>query len=114
MDGGILCNYPIKNCMQFGVSQNNIIGIYRNQISTSLNITSDTSILDYLFIIIQKIICKFIPTSIPTEKHYNEIELLAPPLSLYGIYLCTTSIEERVRLLDEGIYLAKQFMVGCP
>ena len=110
LDGGILCNYPIQNCMQTGISDASILGIYKKT-DTTIQCNDDASIFDYLLIILYTLLKKFIPR-IGSVKYINEIVISGTPVSIYDIYLCANSIDERVRLVETGIDAAKYFLVS--
>ena len=107
LDGGILCNYPIKNCINLGADETTVLGLHRTQINSEFSLNDESTIFDYLFSILYKILGKVIPDTI--TKYSNEISFLSHTVSLYNIYLCTNSVDERIRLLNVGIENAKTF-----
>ena len=112
IDGGILCNYPINNCINLGGSYDSTLGLHRASSAALTNLTDESTIFDYLFLIIYKILHKFLPASIlPSSPHKHDISIESNNVSLYDIYLCTNSIEERIRLLNVGINQAKEFLL---
>ena len=160
LDGGILCNYPIHNCLnqislnQFSLNQislnqnslnqnslnqiqdislncientldtnssvnlnnelcvdpkNTILGLYRHQNESIQLINSESSIFDYLFLIINKLLHSIMPIIEPILNQY-QIPIISNTLSLYDIYLCSNSEEERIRIFNIGINAAKSFI----
>ena len=109
LDGGILCNYPIHNCINLDIS-NQILGIYRKTFSTTMQLDDESTIFDYLFLILYKILAKFIPIVNPITSQY-QIPILFDAPSLYNIYLCITSFDERKRILEIGVNIANEFML---
>ena len=107
LDGGILCNYPIKNCVNLGADEKTVLGIHRKQIHSPFVLNDESTIFDYLFAILYKILGKVIPETV--AKYCNELPILSHTVSLYNIYLCTNSVDERVRLLNLGIDAAKEY-----
>jgi len=103
VDGGILCNYPLVNCIaslgEMGDIRE-ILGIRRKS-SDNKEVLSDTSNLsDYLMFVLFKIIhSKKIEDAPKIER---EIRLNTDPVSLYNIYLFSTSAHDRERFMREG------------
>ena len=116
IDGGILCNYPIKNCINLGASYDTTIGLHRASSVAISNLTDESTIFDYLFLILYKILHKMnklLPESIcPNIIHKHYIDIEAKNVSLYDIYLCTNFMDERVKLVNAGIDRAKEFLSG--
>lgn len=112
IDGGILCNYPINNCINInGGNYDSTLGIHRGQTTGIVNLTDESSLFDYLFLIIYKILYKFLPLPQYLEfPHKHDIQIESNNVSLFDIYLCTNSVDERLRLLNIGINQAKTFL----
>ena len=110
MDGGILCNYAVENCINLGIPNENILGLQLTKPINSVitTILEDSSLLDYLFIALFKVIHKYMPIHKSNLK--NEIQIPANTVSLYDIYLATSSIDERKRLYKLGVDIAKEFI----
>ena len=108
LDGGMLCNYPIVNCINLGADENTVLGIHREHIDTIFTLNDESTIFDYLLFLLNKILKKFIPPS--NIKYSHEIAISSHAISLYDIYLCTNSIDERERLIHHGINTAKTFL----
>lgn len=108
LDGGMLCNYPIENCINLGADDETVLGIHRQNINTICNLNDESTIFDYLLFLIYKILKKSIPYV--NIKYCHELAISSEPISLYDIYLCTNSIEERERLINNGINTAKIFL----
>jgi predicted acylesterase/phospholipase RssA len=103
-DGGFFANYPIEYCINNGAKANEILGISRCSMrKLNLSITEDSSLIDYIFNIFYKV-TEFIlnGNSKKTEIKY-EIIVESPPMSLYDIYLTTSSMETRINLIKKGI-----------
>jgi predicted acylesterase/phospholipase RssA len=122
LDGGILCNYPLNNCINDQKStiyqektpedsdeimdeiSGEILGITRlkNEVDR-VKLDEQATLLDYVFSLLYKLIDRkrFIP---PVIK--NEFKIDANPVSIYDIYLFSTSKEERLRLIEVGYNMA--------
>ena len=89
--------------------KNTILGIYRHQNESIQTINSESSIFDYLFLIINKLLHSIMPSIEPILNQY-QIPIISNTLSLYDIYLCSISEEERIRILNIGVNTAKSFI----
>jgi len=102
LDGGILCNYPLNNCIndQEVANYNEILGItrLRNEVDR-VKMDEQSTLLDYVFSLLYKLIDRkrMIP---PIIKH--EMKINANIVSIYDIYMFSVSKEERSRLVDAG------------
>jgi len=102
-DGGILINYPVKYCIQNGASPDEIFGICRKPIiQLNVNINSESSLFDYIFNIFYKSTEKVLNTRELFEIK-NEIYIDCPPLSISDILKTSSSMDERIRLIQFGI-----------
>ena len=112
-DGGFLLNYPLQACLDQGVDPDEVLGITRisgpntvsfdssgNQIPMNDTITESSTLLDYLMVILNKLVKMIIKR--PTATIKNEYKVVAPPLSIFNICNATTSMEERIRLIKIG------------
>ena len=110
-DGGLIINYPINVCLENGANPDEILGLNLAAFSDKdiIKINAESSLLDYaimLFNMLIKMVLKsnsFLP--IATIKH--EFIVKNPPLSIYDILNFTSNIEERQRLIQVGVDLAK-------
>ena len=110
MDGGVACNYPLKYCIERGVSSEEILG-FKNQYSTQLPYTTihaQSTLFDYLLGFMYKsIFNQNQSTTIPIhyelvcDTSYITMELLQNTFS---------HIELRRELFEKGIETAKQFL----
>ena len=111
IDGGILCNYPVKNCINIHSQQCEILGILRkHNIQLCKKMTDESSLLDFLFLLVNNLVRKLIQLNISNVE--NELRIPADELSLYNIYLFVCSIDERKRLIQVGIDSANEYIVN--
>jgi len=127
-DGGVVCNYPVYECI-LNRNPDEILGISRKESvkcatfepmkTDSTDSQCETTIFDYLLFLLNNIANKF-------KKHAKQQRVLdqtdtdisikysvlfpAGPTSLYDIYLFSTSVEERKRLIQLGESVAAEFM----
>ena len=103
-DGGIFADYPIKDCIDNGANENEILGICRkSNLNINNYLTSDSSLIDYLMNIFYKITNILLKSRCDYIKIKNEYAVNSNPISIYQIYLGTSNIDERLRLIQIGV-----------
>lgn len=103
-DGGIFADYPIKDCIDNGANHNEILGIYRkSNLNMNTYLTSESSLIDYLMNLFYKITNMLLKSRCDYIKIKNEYAVRGNPISIYQIYLGTSNIEERLRLIQIGV-----------
>lgn len=107
IDGGFLLNYPMRICMENVSNQDEILGLPKKGINISNNLKSDSSLMDYLLFIIHKLLSNiFLDDEGITVK--NEIVIESPiAVSIYEIYIMISSAEERTKLIQRGVDIAR-------
>jgi len=99
-DGAVLLNYPISKCIENGANVNEILGL-RHMVDTEKNnISTESSLLDYVIVIFKKIIGSIVE---PLHQIENEYQIYSPSISIYDILNTTSDTEERKRLIQVGI-----------
>jgi predicted acylesterase/phospholipase RssA len=106
-DGGICSNYPIRHCYSSCKCPDEIFGIGKN-LEIEYPLTSESTLFDYMFKILKKLILKVSIHERPIIK--NEIILDCPDTTIYDIYLATSSMEERTKLIDKGVNIWRERM----
>jgi len=111
VDGGIICNYPVNQCILRAENINEIFGLRNKYNSKDENIVKNGStILEYIMNFISKLVnnvaARFEEKEIPNELIY-ETDLM----SLSNIQLTLSSKEERQRLIDFGIEAGKTYFL---
>ena len=106
IDGGFLCNYPIKQCIDMKYNKDEIFGIYFSyENKNNLIINENTNLINVLLIIFRNLI--YLLNSI--LNHYNneekikELEIVLKDWSLSdmkGLFSCEKSRKE---LYDYGV-----------
>jgi predicted acylesterase/phospholipase RssA len=112
-DGGFLVNYPIYKCIEAGANPDEILGLTRTSDpeKEANKINSESSMLDYVILIINKLIRTILnqrriqsdSSDLPEKTPRYEFIIKCPPISIYDIYNATTNIEERLRLIQVGV-----------
>jgi len=111
VDGGIVCNYPLKYCIDRVQDINEIFGIKNNyNCSESGNqITSTSTILDYAVNFMSKLVYKvsrnYAPPNIPHELQYDtELQ------DIGKLKMALGSPEKRAELMNVGKAAAIEFL----
>jgi predicted acylesterase/phospholipase RssA len=102
-DGGMVSNYPVKNCIENGADPETIFGLCRKPIvKLNFNITNDSSLFDYILNIFYKTIEKVLNKQ-DHEEIGHEIYIDCPPLSINDILNSSSKMEERIRIIQFGV-----------
>jgi predicted acylesterase/phospholipase RssA len=106
IDGGFLCNYPIKQCIDMKYKTDEIFGIYfsYNEINNSI-INEDTNIINVLLIIFKNLIILInsIFNNYNTEKKINELEIVLTEWTFTNIKDVFSNETKRKELYEIGI-----------
>ena len=113
LDGGILKNYPLNQCLEDGHNPENILGVYQTETKSNKRIEpSNYKLFDYILSFLLKI------WSFVKETHHeNEVNVLNQIPAMcetdpWKIIEAFESKEERVRLISSGIESAKIFLAN--
>ena len=101
-DGGLLTNYPVAQCIENGANPNEIFGVCGKYIENDTpQITEESTLLDYMLTILNKSLGYIVWHH---EKFIIGVEYIIPfaRISISSIYNATTSMEERMKLIDIG------------
>jgi predicted acylesterase/phospholipase RssA len=112
VDGGIVCNYPVNQCILRAENINEIFGLRNKYNTKDENIVKNGStILEYIMNFINKLVdnvaARFEEKELPNELVY-ETDLM----SLSNIQLTISSKEERQRLIDFGVDAGKTYFLS--
>jgi predicted acylesterase/phospholipase RssA len=111
VDGGVICNYPINQCILRAENVDEIFGL-RNQYSKKDEniVKNESTILEYVMNFISRLVnsvaSKFEEKEIPNELIYD-----TDLMTLANIQLTLSSKEERQRLIDFGIESGKTYLL---
>jgi predicted acylesterase/phospholipase RssA len=111
VDGGVICNYPINQCILRAENVDEIFGLRNKYTKKDENIVkNESTILEYVMNFISRLVnsvaSKFEEKEIPNELIYN-----TDLMTLANIQLTLSSKEERQRLIDFGIESGKTFLL---
>lgn len=107
-DGGMICNYPLKYCIENGADPEEIFGLCRKPVvKLNYNVTADCSLFDYILNIFYKTTEKVLNNT-ENIKISHELFIDCPPLSVSDVFNASSKVEERMRLIQVGVdnYLA--------
>jgi len=111
VDGGVICNYPINQCIMRAENIDEIFGL-RNKYTKKDEyiVKNESTILEFVMNFINRLVnsvaSKFEEKEIPNELIYD-----TDLMTLSNIQLTLSSKEERQRLIDFGIESGKTFLL---
>lgn len=113
LDGGIIKNYPLHQCLADGHEPENILGLYKTERDFIQNIApSNYKLFDYILSFLLKL------KSFVKETHHEKEELVLNQIPAlcendpWKIIEAFESKEERLRLLLSGVESAKVFLAN--
>lgn len=110
IDGGIVCNYPVKYCVESGKNVDEILGFKNNYQTDKKNcVDANSTMLDFILSILFKSIYSLgtkhaeppLKYQVVCETEFLTFQFLRTSLS---------SVETRKELLQSGIQFAEQFL----
>jgi len=109
VDGGFICNYPLNYCIESGKQPDEILGLKNKYSDNNNNVTSDTNLLQFLFIFFNKaIFCLNIDNKQPAIK--NEIICDVSHMTFESIKYAAIDSLKRKELFESGVSCAKTFL----
>jgi predicted acylesterase/phospholipase RssA len=100
VDGAVLNNYPLASCMNTIENPDEIFGIKKASIQKHKQINTQSSIFDFLLYFIMKGINS--GETGGSVKIKNELEIKANAMTLYDMFVTTSCMEERIKLIQYG------------
>ena len=108
-DGGIMCNYSLKHCVESGKKEDEILGFKNNYIKNESFITIESTIIDYLLSFLFKLIGNVNQDHIqPPIK--NEVVFNIHFLSMDIFKKALSDVHVREDLFKSGESYAKEFL----
>jgi len=106
IDGGFLCNYPIKQCIDMKYKKDEVFGIYfsyENQDKIIIN--EDTNIINVLLIIFKNLIILInnVINNYNKDENVNELEIILKEWTFSEIKNIFSCEESRKKLYDYGV-----------
>lgn len=111
VDGGVICNYPLNQCILRAENVDEIFGIRNNYIKKDESfVKSSSTILEYVMNFISRLIYK-VAGQFEEKNIQNELVYDTDLMSWEKLKLALSSKEERQNLLDFGIEAGKTFLL---
>lgn len=108
-DGGIMCNYSLKHCVESGKKEDEILGFKNNYIKNESFITSESTIIDYLLSFLFKLIGNVNQDHIQPPIQ-NEVVFNIHFLSMEIFKKALSDVHVREDLFKSGESYAKEFL----
>lgn len=106
IDGGVVSNYPLKYCIDSGHKNEEILG-FKNKCNNNPNkITKDSTLLDYIFVFLFKMI-RNMRIDDKQPELINEIVCFTEAYSITNIRGVLSSSDARKKLYENGIEYAR-------
>jgi predicted acylesterase/phospholipase RssA len=110
-DGGLLLNYPLESCISNGAKLDEIIAIRKDGILfKTAAVETNKTLIEYVLTLINSVFRK-----IQFTPHYelpNEIVVETSIMTLDLLISVVNSAEERQKLIDFGVELAKKYIAS--
>lgn len=111
VDGGVVCNYPINQCILRADNINEIFGLRNNYIKNDNNIVkNESTILEYAMSFIGKLVNN-VNLRVEEKPIPNELVYDVDLMNLSNIKMTLSSKEIRQQLIDNGIEAGKKFLL---
>jgi predicted patatin/cPLA2 family phospholipase len=107
IDGGIVCNYPLKYCIESGKLESEILGFKNEYTKKEVSIEESSTLLEYIINFLYKLIQNMNVDSIATMT-INEITLEANLMTVDTLKNTINDINVRKQLYEKGEQIAKE------
>jgi len=111
IDGGLFSSYPLDICTSIVSNTDEIMAIRKSSGSNREPIQKNANLFDIIKNILRNAMKNF--NNIPYNTIKNEIQIYGGPISFEGIIRFSTSREERINTIEEGVTLFKNFVNSC-
>ena len=109
IDGGIVCNYPLRYCINDGKKEDEIFGIRTTFSRPQNNVNDDSNLIEYFLHFFLKLI-RSMNKDNDNSQIINELILETVPLSFDSINKCISDIKVRSELVEKGENTAKKYI----
>lgn len=111
IDGGVVCNYPLKYCLDAGKKEDEILS-FKNQFdNTSKNqVNLESTLLDFILCFLFNVMYS-LSTDHAQPKIQNEVECHTNSLSIDVFRTAIYSVDARKQLFQNGADFGKQFLL---
>jgi NTE family protein len=111
IDGGLFSSYPLDICTSIVSNTDEIMAIRKSSGFNREPIQKNANLFDIIKNILRNAMKNF--NNIPYNTIKNEIQIYGGPISFEGIIRFSTSREERINTIEEGVTLFKNFVNSC-
>jgi predicted acylesterase/phospholipase RssA len=113
VDGGIFLNYPVSPCLDNGADPAEILGVRKIYKTSNKNtFTSSCNLMDYVMILMNKILGKMTKDSCET-KIAHEICVEDEEITIDDLFHMASSVEYREKCVAYGKEVATQYYMDC-
>lgn len=110
IDGGMVCNYPLKYCIESGKNIDEILGVKNQFDNNNTNrIDSESTLLDFIMNFLFKSIYS-LSMDLENQIIENEIICETKSLTINELKISLSSVEKRVELYNKGVEYSKLFI----
>lgn len=109
IDGGIVCNYPLRYCIKDGKKEDEVFGIRTTFSHEQNNVNDDSNLIEYFLHFFLKLIHSMNKDN-DNLQIVNELILETVPLSFHSIKNCISDIKVRSQLVEKGENTAKKYI----
>jgi len=113
IDGGVTCNYPLKNCIESNKNNEEILGFknqYDNNNNNNNQIDSNSTLLDFITSFLFKLVHSVSSNNSTQSSITYEVICNADFLTISTLKSALYSIETREKLYTTGIESATKFL----
>jgi predicted acylesterase/phospholipase RssA len=111
MDGGIMSNYPMKQCIDAGRNEDEILG-FKNKYNNSTScVNSESTILDYMICLLYNILNSLSSVNAQPKIKY-EVVCNTETMNIDNCKNTIRSSEVRSKMLQSGVEYGKTFMAS--
>lgn len=106
IDGGILVNYPINQCISNGANPDEILGLYKKTNTFDTLVDEKSSFINYIFGLLSRIFERTVSyTEGERPKIKHEFYVTNSAVNYDNLIFTFSSIEERQKLINVGVDL---------
>lgn len=108
IDGGLLCSYPIKQCLERVKDSSNVLGLRFNSSRSIKNISEEHNVFEYGYFLYRTLIQNIRDTNYP--EIVNEIVIPCMQMNMNDGSRVASSMEERESMIKVSNQLADRFL----
>ena len=110
IDGGLFSSYPLNICTSSVSNTDEIMAIRKSSKTSREPIQKTSNLFDIVKSILRNAMKNF--NNVPCNTIKNEIQIYGGPISFEGIIRFSTSKEERINLIKNGVTIFNDFLLS--